>query len=353
MKTTGVITLKAAPLHNGHIYAITQASTQVDHLYVVLSFDQKWLDNLSNSDYWNKHLTKKKRLLWLRTTFKDLSHITVLCVDETHLAFYPEGVEDWTSKVKEELNLHKVNRVDKWFSSEPEYDWWIKKYFHCEHIIIDANREMFPISATKLRENPYKFWEFLPSMVRKEFLIKVVIIGTESCSKSTLTKYLAKTFNTSWVEEYGRTYCEDNMCGDEYLLSFEDYGVIASNRYYQELQAEPTSNKLLFIDTNAFITQFYCELYEGKPHPLVDAYINQEKYDLVLHLDDNVEWVADGLRINSDRSKTSKIFYEMLDNYNIVEDNDYHFISGNYQERLETAISLVNEKLNNYNFKGE
>ena len=348
MSTIGAITLKAAPLHSGHIYAITQASTQVDHLYVILSFDEKWLDTLDNASYWKERLTKKNRLLWLKTTFSNLDHITIICVDETDISAYPDGVSDWAYKVKGELKPYGVDHIDKWFSSEPEYTWWITKYFNCPNIIIDADRKVFNISATKVRQNPYKYWEFLPSIVRKDLLIKVVIIGTESSSKSTLTKYLAKMFNTSWVAEYGRTYCEEDMCGDEGLLSLKDYGIIASNRYYQEKEAERTANKLLFLDTNAFVTQFYCELYEGRPNPLVDAYIEEEKYDMVIHLGDDVKWVDDGLRVNSDRKKTSKLFYKMLDKYKVVENNDYHFIDGDYKQRLDKAVDLIKNKLSKY-----
>lgn len=341
--TNGVITLKAAPLHSGHIFAITQASTQVEQLYVILSFDQKWLDNLPNSDFWSKHLTKTNRILWLKRTFQDLKHITILCVDETDMGAYPEGVQEWTDQVKNQLkDEHNVESVDKWFSSEPEYTWWIEKYFNCENVIIDAERKEFDISATKIRENPYKHWQYLPTLVRKELLLKVAIIGTESSAKSTLIRYLAKTYNTSWVEEYGRTYCENEMCMDESLLKLDDYGIIASTRYYQEKEAELTANQLLFLDTNAFVTQFYCQLFENDRNQLVDAYIEQENFDLIIHLDDNVEWVSDGLRINSDRSITNTLFDDMLNEYNI-KDQNYHFITGNYKQRLDSAMKLVDE----------
>lgn len=346
-KTIGAITGKFAPLHSGHIYAITEASTQVDHLYVILSYDDNWFDTLDKPDYWREHMTKKKRLLWLKRTFQNLDHITILCVDETDMKPYPDGVVEWTSAVTDTLMEQGVSTVDKWFSSEPEYDWWIKEYLPVvKHVILDAERNTFNISATKVRDNPYKYWEFLPSIVRKEFLLKVVVIGTESCAKSTLTKYLAKMFNTSWVEEYGRTYCENEMCMDESLLSFEDYGLIASNRYYQEKQAESTANKVLFVDTNAFVTQYYCALYENELHDLVEAYIDEEKYDIILHLDSNVAWVDDGLRINSDREITDKFFDQMLDNYQIKNHNGYYFISGDYKQRLDTAIEIVKNKLN-------
>jgi HTH-type transcriptional regulator, transcriptional repressor of NAD biosynthesis genes len=338
-KTTGVITGKFAPLHSGHIYAITQAATQVDKLYVILSFDQKLVDK--QPDKLREKLSLKKRILWLKTTFKNMNHIEVIYVDETNIEPYPKGVRDWCALVKDKLSQTHCYKIDKWFSSEPEYSWWIEKHFGCNNIIIDNKRVNFNISATEIRENPYKHWQYLPSIVRKEFLLKVCLIGTESCGKSTLTKYLAKMFNTSWVEEFGRTYCEQDLCMDETLLSFEDYGVIASNRHYQEKEGEKTANKVLFVDTNAFITQYYCNLYEGKKHPLVDAYIKEENYDVIIHLEDDVAWVADGLRLNSDREITHKIFDKMLDEYNIKEASSYHRVSGDYNERLNTVVKII------------
>lgn len=350
--TKGAITLKGAPLHSGHIFAISQASTMVDHLYVILSFDQKWIDKLDNNDFWGPKLTLKKRLLWLKRAFQYLDHITILHVDETEMKGYPEGVEEWTSEVSQTLLYdYGIHQLDKWFSSEHEYTWWIEKYFNCKNHVIDSDRKTFPISATQIRENPYDNWKFLPSIVRKELLLKVAIIGTESSAKSTLTKYLAKSFNTSWVEEYGRNYCLNEMCGDESLLSFEDYGTIASNRFYQEQQAEATANQILFCDTNAFVTQYYCFLYEGKFNPLVDGFIKTEEYDLVIHLDDNVEWVDDGLRINSNRESSSEVFEALMAKYKIKENDNYHFITGNYRSRFEQAMMLVQDKINQTKLK--
>lgn len=344
-KTIGVITGKFAPLHTGHIYAITEAATQVDTLYVVLSYDEKFVNNLPV--YLQNKLTLKKRLLWLKKSFSDMDHIKIIYVDETNMKIYPAGVPEWCNSVKSILKENGVTKVDKWFSSEPEYTWWIEDNFNCPNVVLDSERSMFNISATNIRSNPYKYWQYLPSIVRKEFLLKVVLIGEESCAKSTLTKSLAKLYNTSWVEEYGRTYCENDMCGDESLLSFEDYGIIASERNYQERSSESTANQLLFVDTNAFVTQYYCKLYEGKLHPLVDAYIEQEDYDLIFHMSNEVPWVDDGLRINSDRELTEKLFDSLLDKYDIKGDN-YHKITGNYNERLNKVIGIINDLLKGY-----
>lgn len=44
----------------------------------------------------------------------------------------------------------------------------------------------------------------------------------ESCGKSTLTKNLAKIYNITFVEEYGRTVCED-LGGCDGIITDDDY----------------------------------------------------------------------------------------------------------------------------------
>ena len=53
-------------------------------------------------------------------------------------------------------------------------------------------------------------WKFLPDSVRPYFSIKVVVLGTESTGKSTLTERLAKYFNCSSVKEAGRDLIVDS-----------------------------------------------------------------------------------------------------------------------------------------------
>lgn len=336
--TVGFLTGKFAPLHTGHIYFISKAATMVDKLYVVLSYDGKRFQD-------DPRLSLKNRLLWLKTTFKDLPHIKIVYVDETNCSPYPDGWHEWSMLVKRAIP-HRIGDITKIFSSEPEYTEGFNKYWpNAEHVIIDAERKEVNISATEIRENPCKYWSYMPSIVRQHYVKKVCIIGTESCGKTTLTKYLAKIYQTSWVEEYGRKFCEQDMCMDESLLQFNDYALIASRRYEDEVQATKTANKVLFADTNAFVTNFYCKLYEGNTHPLVEEYERLEQYDLTLFLDSDVEWVADGLRVNKDRGKTDELFRSMLTLQTRPETfGQLVRISGTYSERLEKAIKIIDEE---------
>lgn len=140
--TVGFLTGKFAPLHTGHIYFISKAATMVDKLYVVLSYDGKRFQD-------DPRLSLKNRLLWLKTTFKDLPHITVTFVDETECRPYPDGWGDWAALVKSTLLKFNVTNIDRVFSSEPEYTEGFNKYWpEAEHVIVDAERKEANISAT-------------------------------------------------------------------------------------------------------------------------------------------------------------------------------------------------------------
>lgn len=341
----GVLTGKFAPLTSGHINYIHLAATQVQKLWVVLSFDQKWLDE--QTPYWQSRLTLEKRLNWLKRTFVDTPHIEIVFVDESDILPYPDGADDWSALVRRELNKHGCVSIDRWFSSESEYEGWVSTYFpEAQHVLIDQSRAGIPISATEIRDNPYLHWHYIPSIVRKEIVFKVLLIGLESTGKSTLTKVLAKIFNTAWVEEYGRTFCEDDLVGDELSLEFDHYADIAAKRYQMEQDELTRANRVLFSDTSAVNTQMFCELYEGRRHPMVAEYIHREQYDLVLYLESDIEWVADGLRDQSGGSEKLDKNKQVLDQL-LFESGmtNVTTIKGGFHDRLMGAFNAVKRHL--------
>jgi NadR type nicotinamide-nucleotide adenylyltransferase len=92
-----------------------------------------------------------------------------------------------------------------------------KPYAHfmgSHHILVDLKRESFPISATKIRSDLEKYWEFLPDATKGYFTQKVVVLGAESTGTTTLAQDLARFYHTVWVPEYGRLYHEAKMFSD-------------------------------------------------------------------------------------------------------------------------------------------
>lgn len=86
--TVGFIGGKFLPLHLGHVYAIVQASSIVDELYVVLSHSElrdRQLCQRSKMDY----IPPQIRLRWLSQLTKDMTHVKVISIQDD------QGNEDY------------------------------------------------------------------------------------------------------------------------------------------------------------------------------------------------------------------------------------------------------------------
>lgn len=333
-KKRGWLTGKFCMLHMGHINFIHQAATLCDELVVVLSHSDK--------RFKDSRLSYRNKMLWLRTTFKNEPHITVVGIDESGIPEYPNGWQAWSDLVKAKIGTD----FDYIFTSEPGDQSGYNTYFPGQEVrVVDAERKGVDISATRIREDMVKHWGMMPTVVRKDFVMRICIVGTESCGKTSLTKMLAKRYQTSWVEEYGRTYCEQDLCMDEDLLCYDDYGTIAARRYDMEEEAAASANRVMFIDTAALSTNYFCLLYEGREHPMVSAYQEREHYDAYIYLTDDVAFVEDGLRKNRNRDNTRFLFEKMLYANAKRHGTEIFKVSGNYNERLNKAIAIVDELL--------
>ena len=214
-------------------------------------------------------------------------------------------------------------------------------------VLFDPSRSRYPISATEIRHNILGNWHYILGPARPFFAKKVLIAGTESCGKTTLTKCLAKLFNTSWSEEVGRYYAEIYLGGDESIFTDEDFSRMAHLQAEQDYQAMRTANKVCFFDTDAVVTDYYSELYMGHRNKLVEAYINPDRYDVLLYLMPDVAWVSDGMRLNGDQTRRESLNDHLMHMYEEFGFKDKMLvIRGDYNQRLTAAINVVDNMLN-------
>ncbi|MGG4493966.1 multifunctional transcriptional regulator/nicotinamide-nucleotide adenylyltransferase/ribosylnicotinamide kinase NadR [Brevibacillus reuszeri] len=340
MGTVGFIGGKFLPLHQGHVYAITQAACRCDELYVVLSHSPE-RDQQLCQEAGIKGMPYEVRLRWLSRLVKDMENVHVIEVEDRAES---DETYDWEAGAAD-IKRKITKKIDFVFSSEAVYEPIFRRlYPEAVHIILDADRSHVSISGTQIRtEGIFRHWEHIPACVRPDFVKKVVIIGTESCGKSTLTRYLAKLYNTVCVEEYGRTMCEE-IGGCETIMTKEFFPHIAYAHKVKEYEAQRQANKLLFIDTEAVVTQFYSQLYAGHSFTVLDQIAREQEYDLWLFLAPDVTWVEDGLRVHGEE-QVRKANHEKLKQ--MVEERGipYVMISGTYQERLNKAIEQVDRML--------
>ena len=169
----------------------------------------------------------------------------------------------------------------------------------------------------------------------KQEIRRIALVGPESCGKSHLAELLAAHFNTVFVEEYGRTYCEKFGMN----LTELDFAHIAGGQLYREDEMAKQANRILFCDTELIVTQVWSEIFfKGVCQPWIIWANHLRHYDLFLLLAPDIPWKNDGLReYEHQREWMFDRLKQELENRNLK----FEIIRGGYEERTRRAIKAV------------
>ena len=176
----------------------------------------------------------------------------------------------------------------------------------------------------------------------KSDCIKIVLLGPESTGKSTLTKQLAKYYKTDFVEEYAREYLQKKYDHNGSICQIDDIIPIAKGQMNLENYAIK-NNSLIFCDTNLLTTMVYSKIYFNYCDPILEKYAKSNYYDIYLLMDIDIPWIKDDLR---DKPNERKEMFDFFKSSLIESQKSFNIISGNFEERKEKAISIINNLLN-------
>jgi HTH-type transcriptional repressor of NAD biosynthesis genes len=316
--------------HKGHLYLIDTAISQCEKVYVMVCSLQR------------EHVPGHLRYKWLKKIYKNNKNVKIIhCEDE-----YPQTPEEANS-VDEFYNEYwcksvysRIKKLDVIFTSE-NYGEEFAKYLKIKHVLVDLDRKIFPISGTKARTETYKYWEYIPDIIKSYFAVKVVVLGPESTGKSTLVKNLANWYGCDFIEEYGRNYTEEIK--EVLSLEKKDFINIAKNHFkISKNKIKDNNKKLLFFDTEAITTKIFGEFYLNNfKSKKIDKIISKQNFDIILLLNTDVEWINDGTRTFSDKNKRQEHFLKIKSE---LEKNNlnFHIISGtDYFERLKDSKIII------------
>lgn len=318
------------PLHMGHVDCIIQAANMCKELYIVLSIGSR-----------RDETDGRVRYRWLYQLTKHIGNVKIIILED-NAESKADYTEEYWQKDSDKVKAMVGKRIDVVFcgSDYDENSFWNMCYPESELYIFKRNE----ISSTEIRRNPYACWDWLPNIVKPYYTKKVLLIGGESTGKSTLTINLANRFNTNYIDEAGRDISERS--GTDMMMLSEDFTEILLQHKLNEIKAAEHSNKVLFIDTDALVTQFYMNFLSDpqidKNKALSDAIDGLNSYDLILFLEPDVDFVQDGDRseeIRDNREKYSEQIKELLREHN----KSFITVSGSYQDRYETAVREVNK----------
>ncbi len=316
------------PLHMGHMDCILQAASMCRRLFLVLSVGTA-----------RREIPARVRYRWLYQVTEHIGNVTILTLEDSAQEKAAYSLEDWrrdAQSLKDQIG-EPIDVVFCGSDYGPDSCWALSYPESALHI--------FPrneISSTQIRRDPYAHWDWLPQAVRPYYVKKVLLMGSESTGKSTLTIHLARRFNTNYVAEAGRELSEKS--GTDRMMLSEDFTEILLQHKLNELHAIEHSNKLLFIDTDALVTRFYMRFLEDpaieRNGALADALDALNTYDLILFLEPDVAFVQDGDRspiIRDDRERYSQQLKDLL----TLHHRSFVCVSGSYHERYAQAVQLV------------
>jgi len=313
---------KFLPFHKGHEAMINFALTKCDILTVLVCCSDKEV------------ISSTVRKNWIINTFEANKNIEVMCYN------YLESELPNTSVPSEEVSKIWSEKFKVLFPdygiviTSEEYGNYVASYMGIKHIAFDIPKKTFPVSATAVNNDLFTNWKFLPESVKSYFAIKIVIVGSESTGKTTLTKKLAKYYDCSFVKEAGR-----DIIANSDSFQFGDLHFVANEHAKRIDEVVLGISPLIIIDTDIHITKSYAKFTFGKNLEVDNNIINSNKADLYLYLNDDVKYVQDGTRL----SEANRALLD-LSHREILKKNNINFVEvkGNWEQRFEIAVENIN-----------
>ncbi len=318
---SGVVIGKFYPPHRGHSLLIETAASQCRRLTVLVCGKPEQTMPLA------------VRVACLREIHPD---VEVIPVEDT---IDDDDTLGWAA-----FTVSILGGVpDAVFTSE-DYGEPYARAMGSTHVMVDRRRVAVPCSGTMIRERPLEHLEWLAPCVRAYYIKRVCTIGAESTGTTTLAEALAEHYQTAWVPEYGREYCErkwpDGDYTDEWATA--EFAHIAAEQSRREERAARTANKVLFCDTDAFATTIWHERYLGGRSPEVEEIAARRPADLYLLTGDEIPFEQDGWRDGEHiRHWMHRRFEEDL----AATGRRWELLRGPHNERLARAIALVDALL--------
>jgi HTH-type transcriptional repressor of NAD biosynthesis genes len=319
MTTRGFVLGKFLPPHRGHQYLGEFARNYCDELTIlVCSLDREPISG---------HL----RHAWMCEMFPTVRvlHLHRDVPQEPHED--PNFWSIWRGLVRE---FHP-EPIDYVFASE-HYGHRLALELSAQFVPVDPGRETVPISGSAIRADPFRHWRYLARPVRQYFLKKVCVFGPESTGKSTLVKEFARTYETSYVPEYGRIFTDNfGVKVDTEGLRRIQLGHNASTK-----AAMLDANRVLFLDTDPILTCVWSDMLLGHR----DGIAHDELCDLYLLTGVDVPWVDDGTRYFPDDEQRLR-FFEICKSELISRRANFVELHGGWRDRWRDARKAVDHLL--------
>lgn len=361
-KSIGVVFGSFAPLHQGHLDLIMRAKKENDGGCLVIScgFD---------GDKGEPLMPHTKRYRYVREFFADDDLVAVYSINDTEIGAneYPHGWEKWMLEFQKIWSKAVVQGVFDGVANYPERVWYVgdECYYNDlkernQNVVLVDRKADNPICATMIRQNPIKHWDKITFPFRRVFSTNILICGTASEGKTTMTRDLGKYFNAPYSYEWPRIYMEESNVSD-WELDGADYMAFLDGQYRlnKSLINSSANHGVFFADTDSMVTRMYAEYYANdetcaltneefkKVAVMADELTRKSRWDKIFLLAPNGVFVDDHSRYMAHSGmKERKELFDILCK-NIKDSGNWDKVvvleGGNYYKNFMTVVEYVRD----------
>lgn len=293
---SGLVFGKFMPLHLGHVLLLRFAEQSCHRLTIVVC------------SVASEPIPGHVRFQWVKQLFPKANVIN-------HCAELPQEPSDdcpeFWNLWKESLERHcPGEEFEALFGSE-DYGWKMAEVMGISYIPVNRTRNLVPVSGTAIRNNPLRYWQYLPNVVRAYFVKRVAIVGPESSGKTTLARILADRLATVHVDEYARRLLEEYVKNRGYApgeVRRDDIATIARGQIATEDALIEQATRVIITDTELLTTVYWSKYYFGACPSWVEHEAGRRGYDLYLLLSPEMPWIADAQRPMPDIEERRRFF---------------------------------------------
>lgn len=315
------------PLHLGHLADINTAAGLCNTLHIIIT------PKSGNARF---KPTLQDKVRWVQVACQDFDFIKVHTTVSLDI--------DMTGDYGDEINFDDAVLQKLAITHDDNPTIFMKEHATTNGKLAKLDLPKHDHDNETIYQDPITHFHAIAPSAKSDYVQTVCIVGGESSGKTTLVHKLAGHYGASIVLEMGRLYTYSDLGGTETALQYRDYTPIAINHTQAIFDAKKHATApIVLVDTDFATTQAFCEEYEGRTHPVVAALADEVRMDHTIYLDNNVKWVADGIRrlgSHSQRSRFASRILEILARHDInpfvIDDADYH-------RRYEQAVRLIDQ----------
>ena len=300
---------KFLPLHKGHLALIDFAATQAETVSVCVTGHD------------GEVISCTKRARWIIESHMQNSSISVcnLSYDPSKLNESSvsdiQSSEEWAEYLKAELE--NFSEIDVIIGSEM-YVKYMADYLGISYIIYDEKRENMPISATDIKGDIIRYWDYLSPAAKRSFVQHICICGSESTGKSTVCKRLEEEYGfVTMIPEIGRC-----LVGKSALCEVGTLKKIFTihNDLLQAVKNDPPTPIILW-DTDNITTLSYLTFLHSFHQDVIDEVMGERQAvlaDKYFFFEPNITFHDDGTRFDPTEARLLSAHHKhMYSNYGI------------------------------------